>query len=89
MMKFLLLAAVVLWLFYSPGVRRLMRSLRTGEPAASPPASPGPAEGKASRPQEMVACAHCGVHLPREDATLAEGEAFCSESHRRAGARRT
>jgi hypothetical protein len=38
MMKFLLLAAVVLWLFYSPGVRKLMRSLRTGEPAASPPA---------------------------------------------------
>jgi uncharacterized protein len=36
----------------------------------------------------MVACAHCGVHLPRPDA-LADGEGrlYCGDEHRLAGPR--
>ncbi len=36
--------------------------------------------------QTMVACAHCGVHLPRPEAvTDAAGRPYCSEAHRLAG----
>ena len=38
-------------------------------------------------PQDMVACAHCGVHLPRSDALLLGNHSFCCEEHRRLGAR--
>jgi uncharacterized protein len=34
---------------------------------------------------ELVACAHCGVHLPRSEAR-SEGDAlYCSEEHARLG----
>jgi uncharacterized protein len=36
----------------------------------------------------MVACAHCGLHLPAGEAvTDAAGRAFCSDAHRLAGPR--
>ncbi len=47
----------------------------------TPPPAPPPAE-----PQPMLACAHCGVHLPRDEALCdPAGRAFCSESHRLKG----
>jgi len=82
MWKFILLAAVMVWLLYSPGVRRLLRGLRSGE-------APTPPEASSNRPVAMVPCAHCGVHLPGSDALVNEaGQPFCSEAHRRAGPRR-
>jgi uncharacterized protein len=30
----------------------------------------------------MVACAGCGVHLPRSEALLSQGRFYCSEEHR-------
>lgn len=44
-------------------------------------------EGRAE-PEAMTACAHCGVHLPREDALVDRGGTFCSEAHKLAGPRR-
>lgn len=87
MLKFILLAALVLWLLYSPGVRRLLRSLRSGAETEQP--APGPSPSSApSRPTAMVPCAHCGVHLPASDAVVNEtGQPYCSEAHRRAGPR--
>lgn len=38
--------------------------------------------GAAPRPQEIVACAHCGLHLPRADAVAGPGGLYCSEAHR-------
>lgn len=32
--------------------------------------------------QDMVRCAHCGVHLPRSESLLADGRYYCCESHR-------
>jgi uncharacterized protein len=37
--------------------------------------------------EEMVQCAHCGVHLPRGDAVAEGGLAYCSDVHRAAGPR--
>ena len=32
--------------------------------------------------EDMVRCAHCGVHLPRGESVRAEGKDFCSAEHR-------
>jgi uncharacterized protein len=39
-------------------------------------------------PAPMIACVHCGVHLPKSEAKAdAEGRLFCSTAHRLAGPR--
>jgi uncharacterized protein len=38
-------------------------------------------------PEDMLTCAHCGVHLPRSEALVAAGRAYCSAAHRDAGPR--
>jgi len=32
--------------------------------------------------EDMVRCAHCGVHLPRGESVRAEGRDYCSAEHR-------
>lgn len=49
--------------------------------------SPRRAQGP-RRPEPMVECAHCGVHLPAADAVLGGDRVYCSEAHRLAGPRR-
>jgi uncharacterized protein len=73
-MKFLVVivvVGVVLWLLLGRG-RSLPR--RPGTRAAGPPN------------EEMVRCAHCGLHLPRSEAVSAGGQLYCSDAHRIAGA---
>jgi uncharacterized protein len=83
-MKFLLLLLVVVgglaWLAW--GRKRppadVADDAKARRDAAPPPATP----------QSMLACAHCGVHLPAADALRdAGGRAYCSEAHRLAGPR--
>jgi uncharacterized protein len=71
----LLIVGVVLWLMFGRGRReRVQRDERRAS----------------SGPQAMLACAHCGVHLPAGDAQFdAEQRAYCSEAHRIAGPRRS
>ncbi len=65
-----LLAIVVLvWLIAGSLRRRL------------PPAAP---KGRAGAPQPMLQCAHCGLHLPRDEALPGRGGVFCGEPHRAA-----
>ena len=76
-MKFVIVLLAVLllvWLVAAPS-RRRRRDARPGRPAA-----PAQVEG-------MVACAHCGVHLPGSQALQLRGQNFCSAAHRDAGAR--
>ena len=65
---FLVVVFVLLWL-----LRGAMTSRRRGD-AAPPPKAP----------QEMIACAHCGVHLPRDEALPGRGGVFCGDAHRTA-----
>jgi uncharacterized protein len=46
-----------------------------------------PAGRPALEAEDMVACAHCGVHLPRGDALFAGKDVYCSDAHRDAGPR--
>ncbi|ARP79760.1 hypothetical protein CAL12_02245 [Bordetella genomosp. 8] len=32
--------------------------------------------------EQMVRCAHCGIHLPRSDAALVDGRTWCQEHAR-------
>lgn len=43
---------------------------------------------KAGAPERMVACAHCGVHVPESDSVQADGQSYCCIKHRRLGVRR-
>jgi uncharacterized protein len=64
--------ALLGWLLFG---RSRKRRGRAPDPTARP--SP-PLEG-------MVACAHCGVHLPASEALLTHGRSYCSAAHRDAG----
>ncbi|WP_428420225.1 PP0621 family protein [Methylibium sp.] len=69
-MKYLVLLLVivaVLWLARS-------------RPRAARP--PHPADQGGSKPQAMIECAHCGVHLPRAEAVAGTQGLYCSEAHR-------
>jgi uncharacterized protein len=33
-------------------------------------------------PEDMVGCAHCGIHFPRGEGVVAGERRFCSEAHR-------
>lgn len=56
----------------------------------TPPAS-APPSGKPSSqpgPQPMLACAHCGVHLPQTEARMdVAGRPYCGDAHRLLGPR--
>ena len=60
---------------------------------AGPPGGRGPRGGDAGggppvTPQgELVACAHCSVNLPKDEARSAGGRFYCSEEHWRLGPR--
>ena len=69
-MKILLFLVVVFVLLW---LLRGATSRRRGG-AAQPPQAP----------QEMIACAHCGVHLPRDEALPGRGGVFCGDAHRAA-----
>ena len=69
-MKILLFLVVVFVLLW---LLRGATSRRRGGPPRPPAA-----------PQEMIACAHCGVHLPRDEALPGRGGVFCGDAHRTA-----
>ena len=76
MMKFVLVVvvvAVLLWLMFGRNRRAAAVKRKEGAPQA---------------PLAMLACSHCGVHLPQSDALFdSAGRAYCGEAHRLAGPR--
>ncbi|MBS0305367.1 MAG: hypothetical protein JSR43_08310 [Proteobacteria bacterium] len=83
-MKYLLVLLVigvaVAWL---AGARRRDLGARRGAGGSRERARRPGAE-----PATMLACAHCGVHLPQPDALFdAAGRPYCSEAHRLGGPR--
>lgn len=62
--------------------------IRRGRRPQVPPTPAQPPSGKVRAPQHMLACAHCGMHLPANEALLdAQDRPYCSEAHRTAGPR--
>ncbi len=72
MLKVLVIAVAIgllLWLLFGRGARN------AEPPRGSKHSPPDGAEA-------MVACAHCGVHLPRSEALAARSLHYCSAAHR-------
>lgn len=76
--KFLLLVAVaaIVWFLLRNYRRAIAR--QQAEDESPPPAAQGSGE-------DMVRCAHCGVHLPRSESYLSDGKLYCSDEHRLLG----
>ncbi|MEO5883268.1 MAG: PP0621 family protein [Caldimonas sp.] len=64
---FLVAVVLLLWLLRKSVARRM------------PPRTP---RDPAAAPKPMLACAQCGVHLPRDEALPGRGGVFCGEAHR-------
>lgn len=90
MRNLLLFVLFLIGLFY---VRRALRRGAGGRGgAAGSRADGGRAAAEDSRrvldAEQMVACAHCGLHVPESESVRGSGEFFCSDEHRRLGVRR-
>lgn len=82
MLKYLLIGVLVIWLLYSP----ILRHLRQGQRGRRTPPSPAPRHDAVRDVEDMVACAHCGIHLPASEALRdAADRPYCSAPHRDAG----
>jgi len=60
------------------------RSRAARGPVRRAPSAP---KGPARAAEGMVACAHCGIHLPQSEALSLGTRVFCSAAHRDAAAR--
>jgi uncharacterized protein len=68
----ILLLAIGVWLIYA-----LLKNYRRSVDKEEEATPPSPIE------EDMVCCAHCGVHLPKSESILSRGESYCSDEHRR------
>ena len=75
----LLAVLLLVWLLFGSS-RRRDKARRQADPAAS-------AARPAAQVEGMVACAHCGVHLPASAALQVQGHTYCSAAHRDGGPR--
>ncbi len=71
-MKYLFLLLVVLLVIWA------IKRTKAGPPMKPPPTP------EAHTPSEMVTCAHCGIHLPQEEAVSGQKGLYCSTEHRAA-----
>jgi uncharacterized protein len=76
--KFIVLLVVVFLIVW------LVRGARPGRSAPTSPTPPAPPAPAAATPDTIVACAHCGLHLPKADALPGRGGVFCGDAHRAA-----
>ncbi len=76
----LLVAAVVysLWKNRAGSVRR----------APPPGGGPSVAPSRARPAEVMIACEHCGLHVPAGEAIVQSGHTFCSREHAHSGVHR-
>ncbi len=87
LLKYLLLALVVLWLLYSPAVRGRLRGQPRHKDDSGKPTK-GSQTAQPAQADRIEPCAHCGVHLPVSEALHdIGGRVYCSEAHRLAGPR--
>ncbi len=77
-MKYLLVLAVV-WVAYWIWRKNRLTDKAQEKKAAPPPRPPAVPQ----LPTVMVACPHCGTHLPENEALPGRQGAYCSAEHRR------
>ncbi len=71
-----ILLGIALWLLFT-AVRRFIRQRREQR-----------AETRPSSSVNMVACSHCGVHLPQNEAVYKDNNYYCCTEHLRLGGKK-
>lgn len=74
-MKYLVLFVVVI-----VGLMLIKKSQQPRTPRMSVPK-----DKKLQQPEPMLACSHCGVHVPSSRCVWRDGKPYCSEEHARLG----
>ncbi|MCB5364924.1 hypothetical protein H0484_14345 [Pusillimonas sp. CC-YST705] len=64
-----------------------MLTMKARSAKQPPMAAPKPRPSVSGASESMVRCAHCGIHLPRSEAYMQQGQTWCSSEHARLGAR--
>ncbi len=67
-------------------VTRLL-AIQAAKKRRPPPQAPSKQTDAPAVSEEMVRCAHCGVHLPRSEAALLDQNTWCSPAHANLGVR--
>ena len=49
------------------------------------PSAPSPAPRPLALPQDMLACARCGIHIPQAEALMTGKLAYCCADHQQRG----
>ncbi len=70
----LVVILVIVWLVYSM-TRRWIASLEQKQAQKK--------QQQSSRISTMVSCAHCGLHVPQDEALQAQGKYYCSDEHQK------
>jgi len=86
---------LALFILFLIGLFYVRRALRGGlgqggrKPAGdAPEGAPAAPRSEVQDFEQMVACAHCGLHVPESEGVRAGGGFYCSDEHRRLGPRR-
>lgn len=80
-MKYLLVLAVV-WVAYWIWRKNHMPPPHQPPRPPVPPKAAAPSQATAGVPVVMVACLHCGTHLPEDEAVRGQAGPYCSAEHR-------
>lgn len=72
---FLIIAVLVYWLIKARSSEETENTNEKTDESTESNTSPKALE-------EMVRCAHCGVHLPRSESVTSQGDFFCCNEHR-------
>ncbi|RYF65603.1 MAG: hypothetical protein EOO29_40225 [Comamonadaceae bacterium] len=80
-MKYVVLLIVLLVVI---GIWRNRRDSDGNSDTTSRPQKPSPRTPLAG-PQDIVACAHCGMHIPQAEALMLGTQTYCCPEHRQQG----
>jgi len=65
----------------------IVSRMRRGADRSVPPPRAPSDRSATGRPEDMVRCAVCGVHLPRSESFTSRGQFYCTDEHRRSATR--
>ena len=65
----------------------IVNRMRRGSDRSVPPPRAPSDRSASGRPEDMVRCAVCGVHLPRSESFTSHGQFYCTDEHRRSATR--
>ncbi|MEO8280060.1 MAG: PP0621 family protein [Ideonella sp.] len=78
MIRYLLLILFIVLVIFAT------RALRRPGQGGSRPSGQQPGRSDDNDEAMMLACAHCGLHLPRNEVLPGKAGVYCSEAHRAA-----